>query len=129
MKIGSTNNNNASFGSFRVVMSANKNERETFGMLFKKIKKVYPETQIKHDESHKAIGFIRKNIYSIFNITGKNEKEETQVKAAFATAGFQIMDAVKKPVERVLAGIVALLTPVKIIAENAKQTKGLNIAA
>lgn len=54
MKIGSTGNNNVAFGSFRVVMGSEKVERETFGMLFKEIKKVYPETQIKHDQSHQA---------------------------------------------------------------------------
>ncbi|HBG50132.1 MAG TPA: hypothetical protein DDW90_11695 [Cyanobacteria bacterium UBA9971] len=126
MKIGSTSNNNASFGSFRVVMGSDKGERETFGMLFKEIKKVYPETQIKHDQSHQAIGFIRKTLYTIFNITGKNEKEENQAAASFATAGFQVLKAIRKPVERVKDGIAALMNPVKLVANN---TKKLDVAA
>ena len=95
-------------------------------MLFKEIKKVYPETQIKHDQSHQAIGFIRKTLYTIFNITGKNEKEENQAAAAFATAGFQVLKAVRKPVERVKDGIAALLNPVKLVANNIKK---LDVAA
>jgi len=126
MKIGSTSNNNASFGSFGVVMPAVKSEQETFGILWKGIKGVYPETQIKHDQSQRSIGFIRKTIYTIFNITGKNEKEENQVAAAFATAGFQVLKAVKKPVERAMEGIATLFSPVKLVVDNAKK---LDVAA
>lgn len=128
MKIGATNNNTVSFGSFRVVMPAVKNEQETFRTLLKEIVKVYPETQIKHDKSKRTGGYVRRTIYSIFNITGKNEKEENQIMAAFATAGFQLLEGVKKPVDRVIEGFAALFNPVKIVKENAKQATTLNIA-
>lgn len=119
MKISSSQNNYASFGSFSVVVPSVKSENETFKLLYQGIKKVYPETQIKHNQSKQTIGIIKRTIYSIFNITGKNEAAENQMAAAYATAGFQVLASTKTTMERVAAGFKALLTPVKIVAENA----------
>jgi len=129
MKTGSTSNNNAAFGSFRVVMPAAKSEQETFKLLYNGIKKVYPETQIKHDESKRTIGFIRKIIYTIFNITGKSEQAEAKMAEAFTAAKFQVIPAEVTPKDRAKAGFKALISRSSEIAENVEQTKKLNVEA
>lgn len=117
MKIGSSSNSQNSFGSFRMILPAEKTERDTFELICREIKKVHPDTKITHEKSQYLPGFVKRLAYSIFNITGKDAEAEEKIATSLSFAGFHLMECEKSAAQRAEAALFALSKPVMMIKD------------
>ena len=100
MKIGTTNNNNAAFGSFKVGVPNDKDSLKTLQLVNRIVKQNIPDVNRKLAETKKTPGFIKNIVAWVFELKGKNVESEVNAANCYAQAGFTVTPVMPSPKER-----------------------------